>query len=54
MIMGISGGAVFPVLMGIASDNLGGQVGAVIVLTVCVAYLLFLITKLKTIRPKAE
>ena len=50
MIMGISGGAVFPVLMGIASDNLGGQVGAVIVLTVCVAYLLFLTTKLKKIR----
>ena len=47
MIMGISGGAVFPVLMGIASDHLGGQVGAVIVLTVCVAYLLFLISKLK-------
>ena len=54
MIMGISGGAVFPVLMGIASDSLGGQLGAVIVLTVCVAYLLFLITKLKTIQPKQE
>ncbi len=54
MIMGISGGAVFPVLMGIASDNLGGQVGAVIVLTVCVAYLVFLITKLKTIHPNQE
>ena len=52
MIMGISGGAVFPVLMGIASDHLGGQVGAVIVLTVCVAYLLFLISKLKNIHPK--
>ena len=47
MIMGIAGGAVFPVLMGLASDSLGGQVGAVIVLTVCVAYLLFLITKMK-------
>ena len=50
MIMGISGGAIFPLLMGIASDSLGGQFGAVIVLTVCVSYLLFLITKLKTIR----
>jgi len=50
MIMGISGGAVFPVLMGIASDSLGGQIGAVIVLTICVAYLLFLISKLKTIQ----
>ena len=47
MIMGISGGAIFPVLMGIASDYLGGQVGAVIVLTVCALYLVFLITKLR-------
>ena len=54
MIMGISGGAVFPVLMGIASDHLGGQVGAVIVLTICVLYLAFLISKLKTIRPKQD
>jgi len=50
MIMGISGGAVFPVIMGILSDSLGGQVGAVIVLTACVSYLLFLITKLKAVR----
>lgn len=49
MIMGIAGGAVFPVLMGMASDNLGGQVGAVIVLTVCVAYLVFLMLKFKSI-----
>jgi fucose permease len=47
MIMGIGGGAIFPVLMGIASDTLGGQVGAVIVLTICVCYLLFLMFKLK-------
>lgn len=49
MIMGISGGALFPVLMGMASDGLGGQVGAVIVLTVCAAYLVFLTLKFKTI-----
>lgn len=47
MIMGISGGAVFPILMGIASDTLNSQIGAVIILAVCVAYLLFLITKIK-------
>ncbi|MDR3142825.1 MAG: MFS transporter [Tannerellaceae bacterium] len=47
MMMGISGGAVFPVLMGLASDQLGGQVGAVMVLTVCVLYLAFLITRFK-------
>lgn len=42
MIMGIIGGAIFPVLMGVASDTMGGQTGAVIVLTVCACYLLFL------------
>lgn len=47
MIMGITGGAIFPVLMGIASDIMGGQIGAVIVLTVCVAYLFFLMLKMK-------
>lgn len=47
MMMGITGGAVFPVLMGAASDALGGQTGAVMVLTVCAIYLLFLAVKLK-------
>lgn len=50
MIMGIAGGAIFPVLMGIASDFVGGQVGAVVVLTVCVGYLLFLLTQFRTAR----
>ena len=49
MIMGIIGGAIFPVLMGVASDTMGGQTGAVIVLTVCACYLLFLMTKMKKI-----
>lgn len=48
MIMGIAGGGVFPLLMGIASDGLGGQVGAIIVLTVCVVYLAFLMLKFKS------
>jgi fucose permease len=52
MIMGISGGAVFPTLMGLASDSLNGQIGAVIILTVCVAYLFLLMTKLKGIENK--
>lgn len=52
MIMGISGGAIFPTLMGLASDTLNGQVGAVIILTVCIAYLLLLATKLKSIESK--
>jgi fucose permease len=49
MIMGIAGGGIFPVLMGLASDSLGGQVGAVIVLTACVSYLAFLMLKFKSI-----
>lgn len=49
MIMGIIGGAIFPVLMGVASDTMGGQTGAVIVLTICACYLLFLMTKMKKI-----
>ncbi|MDR3057076.1 MAG: MFS transporter [Prevotella sp.] len=52
MIMGISGGAVFPTLMGFASDKLNGQVGAVIILTVCVTYLVLLAAKLKGIESK--
>ena len=42
-IMGISGGALVPVIMGAASDATGSQTGAVLVLAVCIAYLLFLI-----------
>jgi fucose permease len=47
MIMGIAGGAIFPFLMGVVSDAMGNQAGALIVLAVCIAYLLFIITKLK-------
>lgn len=46
MIMGISGGAIIPLVMGAASDALKSQTGAVIVLAVCIAYLLFLNIKL--------
>ena len=46
MIMGLAGGAVFPLLMGVLSDALGGQIGAVIVLTVLVAYFLMLAPKI--------
>jgi fucose permease len=42
MIMGIVGGAVFPLIMGVSSDFMGGQSGALIVLLVCVVYLLIL------------
>lgn len=46
MIMGITGGAVFPVLMGMASDYMGGQIGTILILAVCVVYLLFLSGKM--------
>ncbi|MDR1526444.1 MAG: MFS transporter [Dysgonamonadaceae bacterium] len=42
MIMGIAGGAVFPLLMGIVSDVLDSQAGAVIVVAALVVYLGFL------------
>lgn len=39
MIMGVSGGAIFPVVMGICSDAIGSQLGALLVLFVGIAYL---------------
>jgi fucose permease len=47
MIMGIAGGAVFPLLMGVASDWFGAQWGAVLVVAVLVAYLFVLFCRLK-------
>lgn len=43
MIMGVSGGALFPLLMGVGSDLMGNQTGALLVLLLCVAYLLFVL-----------
>ncbi len=43
MIMGVSGGALFPLLMGVGADLLGGQIGALIVLMLCVVYLLLVL-----------
>ena len=49
MIMGIFGGAVFPLIMGVSSDFVGGQSGALFVLLFGVAYLLtFVATRIKT------
>lgn len=47
MMMGIFGGAIIPLLMGVASDTMGGQVGAVAVLAICTVYLLLLAPRLK-------
>jgi fucose permease len=38
LIMGVSGGAIFPLLMGMASDAAGAQWGAIAVLLVCCLY----------------
>jgi fucose permease len=49
MIMGIFGGAVIPLIMGVSSDFVGGQSGALIVLLVCIIYLLtFVSTRIKS------
>jgi fucose permease len=44
MITGIFGGAVIPLIMGIASDLLKSQVGALLTLLVCISFLLVLIS----------
>lgn len=46
MIMGLFGGTIFPMIMGVASDAIG-QIGAVIVMAVGVAYLLTYVRKIK-------
>ena len=47
MIMGLFGGTVIPLAMGCMSDALGSQVGAVMVMAVAVAYLVFYCFKIK-------
>lgn len=42
MIMGVSGGALFPWLMGVTSDAVGAQWGAICILVLCCVYQLFL------------
>jgi len=42
MIMGLFGGTVFPFVMGIASDKIGSQMGAILVISLGVLYLLFI------------
>lgn len=45
MIMGLIGGTIFPLLMGVASDTLGSQIGSLIVISVGVLYLIALSVK---------
>ncbi len=45
MIMGLIGGTVFPLIMGVLSDAMGTQTGSVIVISIGVAYLVYLAAK---------
>lgn len=47
MIMGLFGGTIFPLVMGVASDALSSQTGAVLVMIIGVVYLLFVAPKMK-------
>lgn len=46
MITGVAGGAIFPPLMGFATDAVGSQQGSILVLLICGSYLLFCSNKL--------
>lgn len=47
MIMGLFGGTIFPFFMGLATDSLASQVGALAVMSIGIVYLLFMSFKLK-------
>ena len=47
MIMGLFGGTIFPLAMGFASDAIGSQIGSVVVISVGVAYLIYMISRIK-------
>ena len=47
MIMGLFGGTIFPFFMGLATDSLASQIGALAVMSIGVVYLLFMSFKLK-------
>ena len=47
MIMGLFGGTIFPLVMGIVSDIMLAQIGAVLVMTIGVVYLLLLTKNIK-------
>lgn len=52
MMMGLIGGAIFPPLMGLASDGLGMQLGAVLVLTLGAAFIVLMSVFFKQYRVK--
>lgn len=46
MIMGLIGGTIFPLFMGILSDAIGSQIGSVIIISLGVAYLIYLAARM--------
>jgi fucose permease len=46
MIMGVAGGAIFPIIMGLVSDSFG-QVAGIGILSVAFLYLLFIAFKME-------
>ncbi|MBQ6925262.1 MAG: MFS transporter, partial [Kiritimatiellae bacterium] len=54
MIMGLIGGTVFPLLMGVLSDAMGSQVGSILVISVGVAYLVYLMVWFQRKKEVAE
>ena len=41
MVTGICGGAIIPPVMGALTDNMGSQIGSVLVIAICILYLVF-------------
>lgn len=52
MIMGVSGGAIFPFLMGLASDSTGEQASGFVILLFAMVYLLISAIRIKTVEPE--
>ena len=53
MIMGLFGGTVFPLLMGVLTDTMASQTGALIILGLGVIYLSYLTLKLENKKQKS-
>lgn len=47
MVMSMVGGTIYPLLMGMATDIMDSQMGAILVLMICISYFVFLSSKIK-------
>lgn len=41
MITGVAGGAIFPMIMGLATDAIGNQTGSILIIGLCIIYLIY-------------